>query len=489
MPSARRSSSRRVAFFALGVTLALVPLFSLWGFTVDDALIPARYARHVARGVGYRFNADGPVTDGVTPLGWVYLLAPFAAGGALRALTAAKVLGAVVWTSGAGALAVAVDEASDRPARWAALALVPASAPLAAWSVAGLETGVVAGACAWATVLSSAGRSRCAAALCALVAAWRPETAPLALVLALLPELGARSEAGPATVLLSRPALVRGASVAAAVASVALIRVLAFGRPAPLSVYAKAPDPTLGARYALACFLLTGPIALLAPVVWARLDLFARGLVAAVGVHFVSIAVAGGDWMPLSRLAVPALPLTILAAAHVASRASLPASALRLALALAGELFAMVRVGPSAARVGSDRAHVRDELASLLAPARVVASLDIGWVGAVTEATVVDLGGVTDPGVAALPGGHTTRQIPASLLDARGVDTLVLLLGRDAPLPERWYEASFDRGVERRVAILARDEFDLAGASTGALRYLVLRRARTETAALGDPRP
>ena len=32
----------------------------MWGFTVDDALISVRYARHLAAGVGWRFNAGGP---------------------------------------------------------------------------------------------------------------------------------------------------------------------------------------------------------------------------------------------------------------------------------------------------------------------------------------------------------------------------------------------------------------------------------------------
>src|SRR4051812_8801381 len=47
----------------------------LWGFTVDDALISARVAAHLAQGLGYRFNPHGSVTDAVTPLGYAWLLA------------------------------------------------------------------------------------------------------------------------------------------------------------------------------------------------------------------------------------------------------------------------------------------------------------------------------------------------------------------------------------------------------------------------------
>src|SRR5688500_475196 len=67
----------------------------LWGFTVDDALISCRVATHLAQGVGYRFNADGPVVDAVTPLGWAPLLSLFAKSGPLPALQAAKCLGAI----------------------------------------------------------------------------------------------------------------------------------------------------------------------------------------------------------------------------------------------------------------------------------------------------------------------------------------------------------------------------------------------------------
>ncbi len=70
------------AWPALGALAALVPALWMWGFTVDDALIAIRYARHLNAGIGWRFNAHGPSTDGVTPLPWPALLAPLAWGDA-----------------------------------------------------------------------------------------------------------------------------------------------------------------------------------------------------------------------------------------------------------------------------------------------------------------------------------------------------------------------------------------------------------------------
>src|SRR5262249_44826691 len=134
--------AQNVLAAAVGGLAALVPAILLYGFTVDDALIPARYAAHLARGLGYRFNAGGAVTDGGTPLGFPYLLAAFAHDGPLAALGAAKAMGVAAWTIAAAALAVAVRRAGASRWRFGSLVLLAACAPLSAWSAAGMETGI-----------------------------------------------------------------------------------------------------------------------------------------------------------------------------------------------------------------------------------------------------------------------------------------------------------------------------------------------------------
>jgi hypothetical protein len=261
---------------------------------------------------------------------------------------------------------------------------------------------------------------------------------------------------------------------------VAITRALNFGRVVPLSVLAKPSDAAHGAAYAAACFLLTGPVAVVAPIAWVRLGGWGRGLCAAVFVHFAAVALAGGDWMPLSRLVVPALPTVVLAAAHVASVADPRVTALRLALALAGAVFQIVRVGPAEiAGVGAARLAVIEALRPALEGAPVVAALDIGWLGAATDATLVDLAGLTDPDIAVLPGGHTSKAIPARLLDARGVSAVVLLLKDGEPLVEPWTESFFARIVELRLSALPGigDTFVLAAEShVPHLHYVVLKR-------------
>ncbi len=177
---------------------------------------------------------------------------------------------------------------------------------------------------------------------------------------------------------------------------------------------------------------------------------------------------------------MPVLPSLALAALLVAERAHVAATAVRLALAVAGQTFVLVHIGPTAAAVGADRLRVLEELRPALAPARVVASLDIGWVGAATGATLVDLAGITDPAIAALPGGHTTRQIPAGLLDARRADTLVLLLAPGQRLADPWTRSRFARGVEAWIATtpgIGETFVPVAESSLPHLRYVVLRRS------------
>jgi hypothetical protein len=479
--SGDRPLLRRLAAPAAFAIAALAPAIWLRGFTVDDALIPARYAAHLARGLGYRFNAGGPVTDGVTPLGFPFLLAPFARGGPLAALAAAKAVGLAAWTLAAAVLGRAVDRAGGARARFSAVLLVACSAPLAAWSVAGLETGLAAALAALAVCLPALARPRAGAASAGLAAALRPELLPWALAVAASPPPPREGDPDPAAApsRAHARAAVRIAIAAAPFAAVVAARLAIFGRPVPLSVLAKPSDATLGARYAIACFLLTGPVALVAPFAWRRAGGFARGLVAATAVHFVAVAIAGGDWMPLSRLAVPALPGAALAFAHLAAVADPRASAVRLVLALAGQIFQLARVGPAAAAVGEGRLRVIEELRAPLAGARAVAALDVGWLGAATDATIVDLAGLTDPAIAALPGGHTSKAIPSGLLDARGVDAIVLLLKDGEPLVVPWTDAFFARIVELRVASFAGMAEAFAPAAESHvphLEYVVLRR-------------
>jgi hypothetical protein len=135
----------------------------------------------------------------------------------------------------------------------------------------------------------------------------------------------------------------------------------------------------------------------------------------------------------------------------VAERASTVAT-LGRALAATGVMaFALSRVGGDARGVVPVRAALIEEARGALAGRKAVAALDVGWVSAAIPGTVVDLAGLTDPAIAALPGGHTSKRVTAALLDAHGVDTLVLLRRRGATSVDE-DGGPYERSVEVRLA-------------------------------------
>ncbi|MBK8940123.1 MAG: hypothetical protein IPM79_21510 [Polyangiaceae bacterium] len=464
--------ARRAALLAS--SFALATSLALWGFTVDDALITCRYAHHVATGRGYTFNPGGPVTDGVTPLGLPYLLAPFARGGALQALVAAKLMGAAAHALAAGLVAWAVSTLAGPRLRWAGVGLWLVAAPAVAWSASGLETPLAELLVAAGAALRLVGRREPLGVVLLGLSAWvRPELLPLAVT------LGAPRAAGASEPVVGARTFGRIALVCAPFTVAAAVRVALFGRPAPLSALAKPADVTLGLQYSFVCLLVVGAVGLLAPLALRGADRMTRWLSAAFFVHAGAVAFAGGDWMPVSRLFVPALPVLALAVAGLA-RASTPrATALRAALALAGEIWVWVVVGHKLARVQADRDALIAEARPLLASSRVIASLDVGWLGAAApDAAIVDLAGVTDPEIASLPGGHLRKKTPDGLLKDRGVDTIVMQLFKDYPVAEPWSETVFARGLEIYVATEPGLEgrFEPAGVLEGRARYVILRR-------------
>jgi hypothetical protein len=111
-----------------------------------------------------------------------------------------------------------------------------------------------------------------------------------------------------------------------------------------------------------------------------------------------------------------------------------------------------------------------------------VAALDIGWVGAATDADIVDLAGLTDPDVAALPGGHTSKRVGTMFLLGRRADAMVFYLPSGLPdgSLDRWAEAQTSRVVEARLMrdpVLARHYVAVAWLPLGALGagYVLLR--------------
>ncbi|HEV8245512.1 MAG TPA: hypothetical protein VGP93_07080, partial [Polyangiaceae bacterium] len=444
--------SRKSIYGALWGLLAALPLaVGLWGYTVDDALITARVASHLAAGQGYRFNVPGRVSDAVTPLGFAHLLAAGGAAPTLSMLERARWLGILAWLAAAaflGQLAARAEPHSARPSpalglkptTIAVLLVMALSAPLAAWAGSGMETGLVT-ALATLALAPSPG----AALAAGLASAWRPELLPWALA------LGVGRALTTARLLPGRLVMALLLSAGPAIL-IAALRSHFFGSAAPLAVSAKPSDLSHGLRYALAGFVFTGaPLLLIAPDALARSDRETRVLTCAAAAHFGALSLAGGDWMSLYRLVVPVLPTILLAAVRLPKTRL---TWLRLSSAAAVSLLVLVTTGLPARTVLGHRLSLIARGRSMVEHAHAVAALDAGWVGAATDAPVVDLAGVTDPIIAALPGGHTTKRIPEELLRARGADVWVLLLAPGAVVESDWQASEFARGVEQRLSRL-----------------------------------
>jgi hypothetical protein len=102
--------------------------------------------------------------------------------------------------------------------------------------------------------------------------------------------------------------------------------------------------------------------------------------------------------------------------------------------------------------VGADREALIAAARPWLADARRVAALDIGWVSAATEADIVDLAGLTDPDIAALPGGHTSKRVGARFLLDRDPDAFLVYAQRLPPGGlASWQDLVTPHAVEARL--------------------------------------
>lgn len=444
-------STKTILLAGGAILAAAVPATWLWGFTVDDALISSRVAHHLARGQGYRFNPTGPEVDAVTPLGWAPLLSLFAADGVLSTLAWAKRIGLGAWLLAAGVLGVQCGRRGYRAFGVCVLSLL-SSLPLAAWAVSGMETGLV-------TAFATLGllRFRGASWFLGLCAGLRPELLPWAATLAAARAFQ-NEVPNPRGVKLNL--LLSLAAALTPFIAVALVRQAVFGEPAPLALRAKPSDLLHGARYALGALCFTGAAWLLiARTALERASALTKATLLAFGVHAAALVFAGGDWMPFYRLIVPVLPSVILAGAELSQLSgSRLAIALRLSAFVAFNAALAWKLGPPAAKVGGQRGRLIAEAAPWLAGSHCIAALDVGWVGASSSSQILDLAGVTDPSIARLRGGHTTKRLPPGLLEVRAVDTLVVLA--HDPRLEDWPNLDFARGVEAGLTrLLSFSEF------------------------------
>ena len=404
-------------------------------YQVDDAFIVYRYARSLARGDGFVFNA-GERVEGVTCFLWTLVLAPFSAAG-VPLPRVAPVLTAI---AGLSCLVLVARRHAESEGRVGLelrdllpvtlLAVAPA---FAYWSVGALET------VPYALVLTLAARGH---------ARERRGADGLASAVS----LGVAGLLRPETPLI----------VAAFIGPFLLFRRLYFGSWLPNTYYAKAgaPFPVLIARgwtYMRGCLASTMPafggasgaivllgalvVALLLAFAWRRPELRTEAIV--VLAVAAAVVAEGGDWMVLCRFWVPALPcLAVIAGAALVRlsswhRAGTAAAVLCVAAVIASGLTTGARErnggrGLLVNAVGYRHAH--REVARFLnehaSAGDAVALMDVGMIGwEADRLRVIDITGLTDRDIAHAPGDFLDKRFPVADLLARDPRFMVLVPG------------------------------------------------------------
>jgi len=322
----RALSPRSAALLSLPVYALLTARFN---FVCDDAFISFRYAKHLAAGLGLRYNlgADPPV-EGYTNFLWVLAMA------AVERLGADPTVWSRVLSILCGAALIAcvtsfvARRVSDSPAATLSAAMLVATfPPIAVWSTGGLDTMPFALAifASFERLLGDPGHPRGAQAgtfalLAALVRADGAYWGALVLGVAAITWLADR-----------RPALLRSIGVAAAIliAGTAIYvswRYAYHGdwipNTARVKVGLSALTLTRGLDYVVSFVLTVTSVAVIAVLVPWTLSGRARAAAlqccALAGGTVAYAVLVGGDFMAMGRLLVPAMPFfAVLGAAIV----------------------------------------------------------------------------------------------------------------------------------------------------------------------------
>lgn len=394
--------------------------------------------------------------------------------GALAALLSAGLLGDLIWKTGA---------AARRQRVMLLFVMLATSLPFGAWAAAGMETSVVMLLCSLA-VWGFAEQRWWGALVAGLAAAWRPELVPWAVVMALLCPARPPSNDAPAPRRAVAERLLRLAIVGAPFVGVMVVRHMLFGSPVPLAVSAKPSDGAHGVMYAWGALRFLGfPILLLGNRAFSRLPKVGVALAVAFGAHVVAVVGVGGDWMSLFRLFVPLLPAMLWLSWLLVKEQTRRVVLFKGLVALGANLLLLFSLGASSRQVLDARTELIRAVSPLLADVTHVAALDVGWVGVATNGPITDLAGVTDPEVAHLPGGHTSKRLPTNLLARRRVDALILLLVPGHPEVSSGTPLAamrFARAVENSLA--AQRDADLFEVASSVplrgttQRYVILRK-------------
>ena len=380
-------------------------------FFTDDASISLRYARHLALGLGARWNpADPAPTEGFSNPALVFLEAGWAALGG-DPQTAATAQGI-----GFGALAVLATWWWGRRLAGPAAALVAAAivglyAGVPFWSLGGLETTAALFFVTVGSLRYVAGAAPLGVGLTWAVLPWiRPEGAAYVLPLVVAGELARRWERGPeAGSVTARRLLGLLGPFVVSVGALTALRLVWFGHVLPNPVIVKVASGEVGPT-TLRFLQDAWPVVALAAVGLGVL----RGPVRMLGVTLVVQVVISLSFSDIvnnwSRLLLPAWGLWALVAGSALVRIVgaaparwIPAAATVLTLLAVATPASWSEAAAFADRYRDCRIAVREETATWIRgnipPDEVYAIADAGVVPYLAEGRALDIFGLNDPRV------------------------------------------------------------------------------------------
>lgn len=410
MSSPQRPTSRTRAFVALMflVACAASAAFRPSG-PCDDDFIVYRCARNLVSGQGLVFEPGQRVEGFTCPLWALLVAAGIACGLAAPAISAALGFASVVWAAFAALMRRGWDPPDGCVSRGALCACfaIAASPVLAYHTAQGLGTLLCAALVLGAYValprdLADAGRARSAWIASAVCAGLAPLVRPETFVF-----LPAFAWAVPARRRFAWTVL-----ALAAPAAWLAFRLAYYGAWLPATWSVKklplATDLAYGGAYFAEATLTCGIGVLIAVCLAARargLALTDRASTAALAgavLHALAVVFVGGDYMPLARFCVPALPLLLVLAGDVCDAAARARPVRTWSVACA---FVLATLWPYA-RAGELRAlHAFDEERWIAighelarrAPAECrVAVAPVGAIGYYSQLPIVDVLGVTN---------------------------------------------------------------------------------------------
>lgn len=451
-----RSRVRVIALLAVLPCLLGLGRFAEPGYAVDDAWISFRTARTWLDGGGLTFDGSLPPVEGVTNLLWTVLSASWIAWlPNLDPIVPARLIGALlllwtVWRASLFAAQLAEDAGGSGEVAAAVTGLLlAASGSLAFHALSGLETAMWGGLfLAICVRLDRDLRRGDGGLLLGFLLLMLGATRPEGVLVAILVTGG----------LFARPAtrgigLRAAAPVVLGMGAVEIFRLVTYGSLVPNTFRAKPPNPAEGAVYLLKAFGYgTGGLGLLLAL---RAPM--RGVLGPLGICVGVLAAgalwSGGDWMPgMRRLTLPLLWLGIAAGVSmgVARDRERLLSMLAVVAWLGGNLLGALG-GWDSVRQAPTKAAVVARAAAATPAIKTVALADVGVFGWEFEGSILDLIGLTDAHIAALPGVHGAKDWDENYF--RGRSPELVLVRSETPVTDPLFQQPTVGTSERPVLL------------------------------------